>query len=77
MWPLLETLFDGSIVVALDEVEAAIRHLVAHNRVVAEGAGAAAVAAALGQRAGRGPVVAVVSGGNLDASALARILADR
>src|SRR5947208_505761 len=45
MWPLVSTLLDGSLVVSLDEVAAAIRYLVERARVVAEGAGAASVAA--------------------------------
>ena len=76
IWPLASGLLDGSIVVSLDEIRAAIRRLVADVRVVAEGAGAAAVAAALTGEAGRGPVVAVVSGGNIDPEVLAAILSD-
>lgn len=74
MWPLLSEVVDDAIVVALGEVEEAIRLLVRHGRIVAEGAGAAALAAARrGAVAGR--VVCVVSGGNIDRSVLARILA--
>jgi threonine dehydratase len=51
-----------------------VRLLAERVRVVAEGAGALAVAAALSGRAGGGTVVAIVSGGNIDASVLARIL---
>jgi len=75
MWPLVKDLFCGSIVVSLQQVSDAIRLLAIHNRVIAEGAGAAAVAAAFSGRAGSGAVAAVVSGGNLDRSVLARILA--
>lgn len=74
MWPLASTLLDGSIVVSLDEIAAAIRLLATRAHVVAEGAGGASVAAALTGAAGEGTVVAVVSGGNLDAGALATIL---
>lgn len=74
MWPLARRLLDGSLVVELGEIAEAIRTLVEHGRVVAEGAGAAPVAAALAGRAGGGRVVCVVSGGNLDASSLVRIL---
>jgi threonine dehydratase len=52
----------------------AIRLLVERNRVVAEGAGALPVAAALAGRAGTGRIVCIVSGGNLDREKLARIL---
>lgn len=74
MWPLASALLAGSIVVSLDEICQAIRTLVARAHVVAEGAGGAALAAALTGVAGEGKVVAVISGGNLDAEALARIL---
>lgn len=75
MWPLARRLIDESIVVTLAEVEEAIRLLAGRARVVAEGAGAASVAAALGGRAGAGVLVCVVSGGNIDLSKLAAILA--
>lgn len=75
MWPLAKALLAGSLVVPLEEVAAAIRLLAERARVVAEGAGAVAVAAALSGRAGGGKVVCVVSGGNIDAAPLARILA--
>jgi threonine dehydratase len=74
MWPLASTVLDGSIVVSLEDICGAIRTLAKEARVVAEGAGAAAVAAALCGSAGRGKVVAVVSGGNIDADVLATIL---
>jgi threonine dehydratase len=61
----------------LDEVAAAIRLLVERNRVVAEGAGAAGVAAALRGAAGRGKVVCIVSGGNIDTAKLAALLASQ
>jgi threonine dehydratase len=77
IWPLARRLLDGSIVSEVGEVAAAVRLLVERNRVVAEGAGAAAVAAALSGRAGvgrAGKVVCVVSGGNIDPAKLAAIL---
>jgi threonine dehydratase len=75
MWPLVSTVLAGSIVVSVDEVRTAMRLLVSRARVVAEGAGAAALAAALTGRAGsRGPVVAVISGGNIDPPLLATTL---
>ena len=46
-------------------------------RVIAEGAGACAVAASLRAEAGAGPIVAVVSGGNIDLSKFAELVADR
>ena len=74
MWALVRELLDGALLVSLDEVERAIRILAERQRVIAEGAGAAAVAAALAGRAGAGKVVCVVSGGNIDRAVLAGIL---
>ena len=74
MWPLASRLLDAALVSALADVAAAVRLLAERAHVVAEGAGAAPVAAALSGRAGRGRVVCVVSGGNIDARVLARIL---
>ena len=75
MWPVVRELLADSLVVSLAEVAAAIRLLVERNRLVAEGAGAASVAAALAGGAGGGKVVCVVSGGNIDAAKLSTILA--
>ncbi|HKR25711.1 MAG TPA: pyridoxal-phosphate dependent enzyme [Allosphingosinicella sp.] len=72
MWPLLQRLIDEVIVVSVAEVEAAIRRLAGEHHVIAEGAGAAAVAAA--EKAGIDRSVAIVSGGNIDRAELARIL---
>ncbi len=77
MWPLASSLLDGSLVVSIEQICDAIRTLATRAHVVAEGAGGASVAAALSGRAGSGKVVAVVSGGNLDASHLAAILRGR
>jgi threonine dehydratase len=74
MWPLARTLLAGSLVSALTDVAAAVRLLVERNHVVAEGAGAAAIAAAWSGRAGTGKVACVVSGGNIDLAKLATIL---
>jgi len=73
MWPLLSTLVDEVAVVSLAEVEDAIRRLARTAHVVAEGAGAAALAAAA--RLPKGCHVAIVSGGNIDPAVLSRILA--
>lgn len=75
MWAPASRLLAGSLVVNLAEVAAAIRHLVAHAAIVAEGAAGAAVAAALKGLAGPGPHVAIVSGGNIDPEVLRAILA--
>lgn len=76
MWPIVRQLVDEARVVNVEEVAGAVRLLVERNRVVAEGAGAASVAAALGLPKGSGPVVCVVSGGNIDTTTLVRILED-
>jgi threonine dehydratase len=74
MWPLASRLLAGSLVSTLAEVAEAVRVVAVRNRVIAEGAGAASVAAAMAGKAGRGKVVCVVSGGNIDAKKLATIL---
>jgi threonine dehydratase len=75
MWALVEPLIDGAYEVTLDEVASAIRLLAERARVIAEGAGALAPAAALSGRAGEGKIVCIVSGGNIDFSVLSTILA--
>ncbi len=74
MWPLVSSLLAGSLVSSISEVAAAVKLLMERNRVIAEGAGACSVAAALAGQAGTGKVVCVVSGGNIDASKLITIL---
>ncbi len=73
MWPLAKSLLDGSLVMSLAEVAEAIRLLAERNRVIAEGAGATSVAAALAGKAGGGKVVCIVSGGNIDFEKLTKI----
>jgi len=73
MWPLLNTL-SGSIVVSLDDVAGAMRLVAERARVIAEGAAGCAVAAAISGRAGRGKIVAVVSGGNIDLARFASLV---
>jgi threonine dehydratase len=74
MWELVQPLLEGSIVVSLREIVSAVGLLFERNRVIAEGAGAASVAAALSGKAGTGHLVCVVSGGNIDLSTLVKIL---
>ena len=74
MWPLISSLVDDVITVSLAEVAHAIKVMVENNHVVAEGAGAISVAAALSGRYEYSRVCAVVSGGNIDSSALSTIL---
>jgi threonine dehydratase len=77
MWGLGRPLLDGTDVVTLEETAAAVRLLAERACVVAEGAGALAVASALSGRSGGGTIVAIVSGGNIDSGVLATILAGR
>jgi threonine dehydratase len=73
MWPLLSTL-SGSLVVSLNDVARAMKLVAERTHVIAEGAAACAVAAALSGRAGPGKVVAVVSGGNIDLAKFAALV---
>jgi threonine dehydratase len=66
MWERMKPLVDGYIVVSLEETKAAMRLMAEKARVIAEGAGALPLAAALTGKAGKGPIVAIVSGGNID-----------
>ena len=75
MWPLVRALVAGSFVVSLEEAAAALRLLAERARIVAEGAGAVPVAAALqGRAGGAAKVVCIVSGGNIDPQNVAAIL---
>jgi threonine dehydratase len=73
MWERLKDVVDGSVVVTLEETRQAMRLVAEKLRVIAEGAGALAVAAATSGRAGEGPIVAVVSGGNIDLAKFAEL----
>jgi threonine dehydratase len=77
MWERAQPLLAGAFALSLDETAAAVRLLAERARVVAEGAGALAVAAAVSGRAGTGRIVCIVSGGNIDAARLAAILEGR
>lgn len=74
MWPLIRDMIDGTITVSLAEVAAAIKIMATGNKVIAEGAGAVSVAAALSGRYDYAKVCAVVSGGNISSEMLAAIL---
>jgi threonine dehydratase len=71
-----QKLIDGSLVAELDEVRFALRLMAERNRIIAEGAGACALACALAGKAGGGKVVCIVSGGNIDFAMLCEILTD-
>lgn len=75
LWPVARDLIDGAVSVSLDQVTDAMRLLFAKSKVVAEGAGAASLAAALASDHARGNVVCVISGGNIDAAAYSAVLA--
>src|SRR5256714_4017903 len=66
MFERARQLIDGSLVADLSSVADALRLMVQHNHIVAEGAGACPVACALSGRAGTGKIVCIVSGGNID-----------
>jgi threonine dehydratase len=75
MWQRMKPVVDGALVVTLEETRQAMRMLAEKSRVVSEGAGALSVAAALGGKAGAGPVVAIVSGGNIDLKTFCELIA--
>src|SRR6185436_9129588 len=74
MFERAQILIDGPLVAELHEVAAAVKLLAERNRIVAEGAGACSVACALSGKAGSGKVVCIVSGGDIDAKKLVKIL---
>jgi threonine dehydratase len=74
MWELARPLLTGAVAVPIAEAAEAVRLLAERLHVIAEGAGALGLAAALSGAAGRGRVVCIVSGGNIDATRLATIL---
>jgi threonine dehydratase len=75
MWERLKPVVDGCIVVSLEDTKRAMRMLADKARVVAEGAGALSLAAALSGKVGQGPIVAVVSGGNIDLQKFSELIA--
>jgi len=66
MWERMKPIVDDYIVVSLEETKRAMRIMAEKARVISEGAGALPLAAALTGKAGKGPIVAIVSGGNID-----------
>ena len=75
MWQRMRPVTDGSITVTLDQTREAMRLIAEKTRTIAEGAGALALAAALTGDAGEGPIVCVVSGGNIDLGKFAELVA--
>jgi len=76
MWDLAHHLLAGSIVCTLEEIRQALRLLAERNHVIAEGAGACAVAAGLSGKCGSRKVACVVSGGNIDLAKFADLVLD-
>ena len=66
MWERMKPIVDDSLVVSLEETRKAMRLMAEKVRIISEGAGALPLAAALSGKAGKGPIVCIVSGGNLD-----------
>ena len=75
MWERMRPVVDGCLVVTLEETKNAMRFLAEKARIISEGAGALPLAAALTGKAGKGPVVAIVSGGNIDLKKFCELIA--
>jgi threonine dehydratase len=75
MWERMKPLVDGYIVVTLDETKKAMRLMAEKVRIISEGAGALPLAAALTGKAGKGTIVAIVSGGNIDLAKFSELIA--
>src|SRR2546422_507353 len=75
MWERMKPVVDGYIVVSLDETKNAMRLLAEKARIIAEGAGALPIAAALTGKAGKGPIIAIVLGGNIDLNKFCELIA--
>jgi len=76
MWERMKPIVDGYIVVTLEETKNAMRLMAEKARIISEGAGALPLAAALNGKAGQGPIVAIVSGGNIDLKKFSEIISE-
>jgi threonine dehydratase len=74
MWQRMQPIVDGAITVSLAQTRDAMRLIAENSRAVAEGAGALSLAAALTGQAGEGPIVCIVSGGNIDLGKFAELV---
>jgi len=74
MWERMKPVVDGYLVVTLEETKNAMRLMAEKARVISEGAGAMPLAAALSGKVGQGPIVAIVSGGNVDLAAFCELI---
>jgi threonine dehydratase len=75
MWERMQRVVDGSIVVTLNEVRDSMRLMAEKSRTISEGAGALSLAAALSDQSIEGPIVCVVSGGNIDLDKFGELVA--
>jgi threonine dehydratase len=76
MWDRMKPVVDGYIVVTLEETKKAMRLMAEKARIISEGAGALPLAAALTGKAGQGPIVSIVSGGNIDLKKFSELIGD-
>jgi threonine dehydratase len=74
MFERARALINGALVADLDSVAAALRLLITHNHIVAEGAGATPVACAISGNAGTGTIVCIISGGNINPTKIVQLL---
>jgi threonine dehydratase len=74
MWQRMRPVVDGAITVTLEETRQAMRLIAEKSRTIAEGAGALSLAVALSGKAGEGPIVCIVSGGNIDLAKFAGLV---
>jgi len=77
MWERMKSVVDDYLVVSLDETKSAMRLLAEKARIISEGAGALPLAASLTGKAGKGPIVAIVSGGNIDLDKFCELVSHR
>ena len=75
MWERMKAVVDNYFVVTLDETKNAMKLMAEKARIISEGAGALPLAAALSRKAGEGPIVAIVSGGNIDLKKFCELVA--
>jgi threonine dehydratase len=76
MWERMKPVVDDYFVVSLEETRKAMRLMAEKARVISEGAGALPLAAALSGKAGKGPIVAIVSGGNIDLNKFCELIVE-
>ena len=77
MWPLVREMVDQATCSSFAQITQAIRLLASRHHIIAEAAGAASVAAAMAGQAGKGNIICIISGGNIDALKLGAILDGR